>query len=197
MRRIAMFVPFPFALFLLACGGPDPVDENAVAPPEGMAGDEGAAGLAAPANAAAAEAARQAAIPAASGGLDWTYTAAERTALFGPPGSPAFSIQCQRQREGQSQLVFVRYLPPTGGSQGTLSFTGNGEAASIPIAAVTNPGGLGGQWRSAVPPDEHARDVAETFAGPGQVDVSISGLPSLVVPPSDIPRRVLADCLSG
>jgi hypothetical protein len=184
-------------LFLLACGRPDPVDENAAALPDGIAGDEAAIGLAAPANAAAAEAAQQAALPRASGGLGWAYNASERIALFGPPGSPAFSIQCQRQREGQSQLMFVRYLPPTGGSQGTLSFTGNGEAASIPIAAVTNPGGLGGQWRSAVPPDEHARDVAETFAGPGQVDVSISGLPSLVVPPSDIPRRVLADCLSG
>ena len=42
-----------------------------------------------------------------------------------------------------------------------------------------------------------ARDVAETFAGPGTVDVSISGIPSLVVPAGAEPRRVLSECLAG
>ena len=40
-------------------------------------------------------------------------------------------------------------------------------------------------------------DVAETFAGPGTVDVSISGLPSLVVPAGAEPRRILSECLAG
>jgi hypothetical protein len=182
---------------LIACGNNDPVDDNAIAPPDRLAGDEAAIGLASPANAAAAEAAQQAALPPSTGGLAWTYRAADRSALFGPPGTPAFSIQCQRQREGQSQLIFIRYLPPTSGAKATLSFTGNGQVASVPISGISDPGGVGGQWRATVAPDEHARDVAETFAGPGPVDVSVSGLPSLVVPPSAEPRRVLADCLRG
>lgn len=156
-----------------------------------------ATGLAAPANAAAAEAARQAALPSATGGLGWTYRDQDRAALFGPPGSPAFSIQCQKPREGEPQLIFVRHLPPTAGAKATLSFTGNGQAASLPVTAISNPGGVGGEWRAVVPPDEHARDVAETFAGPGAVQVSVSGTPPLVVAAAAEPRRVLAECLGG
>lgn len=185
--RKQMLTLFALALLLVACGNNDPVDDNATAPDE----------LAATANAAATQAAQQAPVPAASGGLGWTYRAADRTALFGPPGSPAFSIQCQRQREGQSQLIFIRYLPPTVQAQATLSFTGNGQAASVPIAGINDPSGLGGQWRATVAPDDSARDVAEAFAGPGPVDVSVSGLPSLVVPASAEPKRVLAECLRG
>lgn len=188
----------PFALLLLlACAKSDPVDDNAVALPDGIVGDASATGLAAPANAAAAEAVRQAALPPPGGGLGWTYRQQDNSALFGPPNSPAFSIQCQKPREGEPQLIFVRYLPPTSGVQGTLSFTGNGKAASVPIAAVTNPDGVGGQWRAAVSPNDSTRDIGEAFAGPGSVEVSITGTAPLVVPSSDEPRRVLADCRSG
>lgn len=159
-------------LLLLACGRQDTAADNAVAIPDELAGDV-----------------------AASVGLRWTYQAADRAALFGPPSSPAFSIQCNRQREGDNQLVFVRYLQPTDGGSGTLGFTGNGHVASVPIAAVTNPGGIGGQWRAAVSVGDIARDVAETFSGPAPVNVSITGLPALVVPASPEPRRVFAECL--
>ena len=185
------------ALLLLGCAKRDPVDDDAVGAPDEVVGDASATGLAAPANAAAAEAARQAALPVATGGLNWSYRAADQTALFGPPGTPAFSIQCDKAQGGSGRLIFVRYLPPTGGGNGTLSFTGNGKVASVPIAAVTNPNGLGGQWRAAVPVDDSVRDAAEAFAGPGTVNVSITGLPPLVVPAAAAPRRVFADCLSG
>ena len=160
-----MLSQLSLALLLLTCGGPDPVDEDAAAPAGDLVGDMAANGLAAPANAAAAEAVQQAAIPTAPGGLAWTYRQQDRAALFGPPGSPAFSIQCQKPREGEPQLIFVRHLPPARTGNATLSFTGNGQAASLPVSAVTNPGGVGGEWRAMVSPDEHARDVAETFAG--------------------------------
>ena len=188
----------PFALLLLiACAKADPVDDDAVSPPSILVGDASATGLAAPANAAVAEAVQQAAVPPASGGLAWSYRQQDQSALFGPPGSPAFSIQCQKPKEGEAQLIFVRFLPPSGGAQGTLSFTGNGKAASVPIAAVTNPDGVGGQWRAAAAPDDSTRDIGEAFAGPGSVEISITGTAPLVVPSSDVPRRVLAACLAG
>lgn len=190
-------MPLVLALFLLACGKGDPVDDDAVAPADAMLGDESATGLAAPANSSAAEAASQAALPTGSNALQWSYRAADRAATFGPHGTPAFTIRCQRQREGQSQLVFIRHMPPASGASATLSFTGNGQAASVPVTAITAPGGLGGHWQAVISPGDTARDVAETFAGPGQVDVSISGLPSLVVTAAAEPRRVLADCLRG
>jgi hypothetical protein len=196
MWRFAALFPFLGFLALLACGKQDPVDDNAVAPPPEL-GDTVAAGLAAPANAAAAEAMQQAALPSATGGLSWVYQPSDRAALFGPPGTPAFSIQCNKSREGDNQLVFVRYLPPTGGGNATLSFTGNGHAASVPIAAVTNPDGKGGQWRASVSVGDSARDVAETFGGPGSVNISLTGLSPLVTPSTSEPRRVFAECLNG
>jgi hypothetical protein len=197
MRKVVMLYPIQLAFLLLACGRPDPVDQDAVAPNGELVGDLVAEGLATPANAATAEAVQQSAVPPATGGLVWTYRQQDRAALFGPPGSPAFSIQCQKPREGERQLIFIRHLPPTRAGNATLSFTGNGQAASLPISAVINPGGVGGEWRAMVPPDEHARDVAEAFAGPGAVEVSVSGTAPLVVPSSPEPRRAFADCLAG
>lgn len=197
MWRFAALFPFLGFLALLACAKQDPVDDNAVAPPAEVGGDALASGLAAPANAAAAEAMQQAALPTATGGLRWAYQASDRSALFGPPGTPAFSIQCNKSRDGDNQLVFVRYLPPTVGGNATLSFTGNGHAASVPIAAVTNPDGKGGQWRASVSVGDNARDVAETFAGPGSVNISLTGLAPLVTPSTGEPRRVFAECLNG
>lgn len=192
-----MSTPFTLLLMLMACAKTDPVDDNAVAVPSVIVGDASATGLAAPANAAMAETVQNAALPVASGGLGWTYRAQDGSALFGPPETPAFSIQCQRPKEGEPQLVFVRYLPPTSGAQGTLSFTGNGKAASVPIAAVVNPDGVGGQWRAAASPNDSTRDIGEAFSGPGRVEISITGTAPLVVPSSDEPRRVLSACLGA
>jgi hypothetical protein len=197
MWRLLTLFPLLGFMSLLACEKQDPVDDNAVAPSDELVGDASAKGLAAPANAAASEAVEEAALPAATGGLRWSYQAADRAALFGPPGTPAFSIQCSKARDGNRQLLFVRYLPPTGGGNATLGFTGNGQAASVPIAAVISPDGRGGEWRASIPIGDNARDVAETFAGPGSVNVSLTGLAPLVVPASAEPRRVLADCLGS
>jgi len=196
MNKDAMIIPFTF-LMLLACAKNDPVDNDAITPADVLIGDASATGLAAPANAAMAEAVQQAALPPPSGGLTWSFRQQDNSALFGPPNSPAFSIQCQKPKEGEPQLIFVRYLPPTSGAQGTLSFTGNGKGASVPIAAVINPDGVGGQWRATAPPNDSMRDIAELFAGPGSVEVSVTGTAPLVVPPGDQPRRVLAACLAG
>ena len=197
MLKYLPLSPVLGAFILLACAKADPVADNAVAPTDELLGDASATGLAAPSNSAAAEAAQQAALPAASGGLGWTMDVANHAALFGPVGTPAFSIQCQKQREAPSQLVFIRYMTPTAGGNATMSFTGNGQAASVPISAIRNPDGVGGQWRAVISPGDTARDVSETFRGQGPVDVSISGMPSLIVPAAAEPRRVFADCLGG
>jgi len=197
MWRFSAWLPCFALIALLACAKRDPVDDNAIAPPDELVGDASATGLAAPANAAAAEAVQQAALPNPADGLRWTYRAADRIALFGPRATPAFSIRCSKQRESDNQLLFVRYLPPTMGGNATLSFTGNGQVASVPIAAVFNPDGRSGQWRATVSVGDSARDVAETFSGPGSVNISITGLAPLVVPATAEPRRIFADCLNA
>lgn len=197
MLKYLPLSPFVAAIILIGCAKTDPVADNAVAPPDELLGDTSASGLAAPANAAAAEAVQQAALPAATGGLAWTIDEANQSAIFGPEGTPAFSIQCQKQREGPNRLVFIRYMTPNASSSATLSFTGNGQAASVPISAVRNPNGLGGEWRAVIDAGDTARSVAGTFNGPGTVDVSISGIPSLVVQASAEPRRILSACLAS
>ena len=101
-----------------------------------MPGDVSATGLAAPANSSGrrSSSAGDPHFLAAMGGpvMD-VLGAANRAAMFGPAGTPAFSIQCQKQREGPNQLIFIRYMTPNAGGNTTLSFTGNGQAASVPI----------------------------------------------------------------
>jgi hypothetical protein len=179
----------------LACAQADPVADNMVAPPDDLlAGDE-TTPAAAPLDAAAAETAHQAAQPLARGGLSWSYRAQDRTALFGPPASPAFSIQCQAPREGEKQLIFIRHVPGPAGAKATLSFTGNGQAASVPVAAVADPVGPGGHWRAVISPEDSARDIAEAFAGTGAVEATIGGVPPLNLPADPAPRAALAECL--
>ncbi len=195
MRSIAISIVIPLAALAAGCAKTDPVDDNAVAPGVEIVGQ--VAANAATVNAGAAEAMRNAALPPASDPLGWTYSEPDRMAVFGPPSAPALTIQCQKPKEGETQLIFVRYIPPSTGAQATLSFTGNGKAASLPVSSVSNPGGLGGHWRAAVPPNDSARDVSEIFAGSGPVEVSVSGTPPLVITSTEEPRRVFADCLSG
>ena len=196
MLKYLPLSPFVGAFVLLACAKSDPVADNAVAPSDELLGDASATGLAAPGNSGAAEAAKQASLPQATGGMVWSLGDDGGSASFGPPGSPAFTVQCQRD-EG-ARIVFVRHgSGPGAGGKGTLSFTGNGQAASAPIAALPNPQGVGGQWRAVLDAGDTARDIAKAFDGAGPVNVSISGGPALVVPATAEPRRVLADCLKG
>ena len=88
MSKDAMIIPFTF-LMLLACAKNDPVDNDAITPADVLIGDASATGLAAPANAAMAEAVQQAALPPPSGGLTWSFRQQDNSALFGPPNSPA------------------------------------------------------------------------------------------------------------
>ena len=106
-------------------------------------------------------------------------------------------LMSERYKEGEAQLIFVRHIPPGTGNVATLSFTGNGQVASVPVSPVGNPGGLGGHWRAAVSPDDNARAVSETFDGVGPVEVSVSGTPPLILPATDAPRQILASCLQG
>jgi hypothetical protein len=176
------------AAFVLAACSSDPVDP-AVAPDENLAGDASADGLASPANAAAAEALQRAALPMANDGLVWTWDSAARSAYYGrAPSEPQLSIECRT-----GVLHITRHAPiedPTG----TLSFTGNGRAASVPVTAARSELGPGNFSTVALQPGDMTNAVARAFAGKGPVNVSLGGAPGLVTPPSDVPGRAFAAC---
>lgn len=195
MLKYLPLSPFVGAVMLVACSGSDPVADNAVAPPDEIVGDASATGLAAPANAAAAEAARQAAMPVPANGMMWSYRGPERTAFYGPPAAaPALSIQCRDAADGQKELVVTRGVTAPDGAKGTLSFTGAGSAASLPVRGISPQKGETA-WQAVVTSGDMARAVARTFKANGAVQVGVSGGASLSVPASPEARAVFADCL--
>ncbi|MDQ3144419.1 MAG: hypothetical protein M3Q57_06015 [Pseudomonadota bacterium] len=187
-----MKLTFPFAatLALLACGDGGPVSENATAPPDELIGDASATGLAAPENSGSAEAADRAAMPPMAAGMAWTLFDDGRTARFGPVGGePSLTLACDG-----GALVVTRHHPASRDAAATLSFTGGGHAGSLPVAAVPIAIGPGEAiWRGEARGDM-ARAIARPFSRPGQVEISLGGAPSLVVPTEPV-RGMLAGCV--
>lgn len=197
MIKVLPVLPFAAFLALLACDRSDPVAEEAVAPADNMVGDALADGLAAPANAAAAEREEQMATPAATDGMMWSYSSAERKAAYGPAAAdPALSIQCRDAADGKKELVFVRGARAPDGGSGTLSFTGNGTAASIPVRGVTQRAGQTA-WQAVVPAGDMARAVGRTFGSNGAVQVGVSQGAGLTVRGASEARTVFLDCLGS
>lgn len=187
MKIVSPLFLFPL-LMLAACSQPSPVANNLVAPVDEMVGDISAEGLTAPANAAAAERARREPIP--SDGMHWHWDAARKTAVFGPsPTAPAFSIACEA-----GKLAVRRVDGAPEGGQGTISFTGNGHAASMPARASGS--GLASSWLAEAPPSDMTRAVATVFAGRGPVEIALTGTAKLVTSGSAIPAKAFAACSS-
>lgn len=191
MSKFLPLFPFAAALSLLACQNEGPVADNLVTPPEGVVGDQSATGLAKPVNAAAAEAVDRAALPPTTAGMTWLLFNKDQAARFGPAGSePVLTFAC-----GRPGLVVTRHDNASPGANGTVSFTGSGHAASIPVSAVPTSVGPGqAEWQGRATGD-NARAIQRSFASTGQVEISIGGAPSLVVPADPAIRQLLSDCI--
>jgi hypothetical protein len=191
MLRALPILPFVAMIGLFACGsGRDPVDDAARATGEVPGGDASATGLAAPANSGAAEMAEQAAIPHADDGMRWALDGASARAAYGPAGASAtMAVECR-----SGTLIVERWGAGAGSGAGTLSFTGNGQASSLPARQVAGSTATDGRWAAATSNRDHARAVAKTFAGPAAVQVSVGELPPLSVRPAPEVRRVLGAC---
>ncbi|MDQ3077777.1 MAG: hypothetical protein M3Q83_02925 [Pseudomonadota bacterium] len=188
----SFLLPLAASLSLLACGDNGPVAANATAPPDDLIGDASATGLAAPENSGSAEAADRAAMPPMTAGMEWTLFDDGRTARYGPIGGEA-SLTLACEVGAAPRLTVTRHHPASKGAKATLSFTGGGHAGSLPVAAVPVPIGPGEAiWRGSASGDM-ARAIARPFSRPGQVQISLGGAPSLVVPAAPV-RAMLADC---
>ena len=182
--------PLFLMLTLAACGQSSPVAKNAVAPPDNLVGDLAANGLATPANAAASEVAQKEPLPVPSDGMHWHWDARNQTAVFGPSlAVRALTIAC----EGGKIAVRRIDAAPQGG-KGTISFTGNGHAASLPARAAGS--GFASSWLALAAPSDTTRAVARVFDGPAPVEIALTGTAKLVTRPSDIPGKAFAACSS-
>lgn len=184
-------------LVVAACGKTDPVAHNAASPPDNLVGDESASGLAGPANAAAAEAAQRGALPPPTDGLAWFGSADGLSAYYGAkPTEAQLTIACVRGGAAP-QIVITRHDPAPDASKATLSFTGAGHVASIPVASMLTPGGPGhAEWQGRAVGD-NAYAMERPFHVEGPVEVTLGGAPDLVVPASAPVRAVFAGCIGG
>jgi len=125
----------------------------------------------------------------AGAGLAWTWRAETQSALFGPdPSRPELSIACR------GGVLHITRHAPVENAEGTLSFTGNRSAASLPVVAARSQLGPGSLSTIALKPGDMTNAVARVFAGNGPVNITLGGAPSLVAPPSDVPGRAFAAC---
>jgi len=122
-------------------------------------------------------------------GLAWTWRVDTQSALFGPdPSRPELSIACR------GGVLHITRHAPVEHAKGTLSFTGNRSAASLPVVAARSRLGPGSQSTIALRPGDLTNAVERVFAGGGPVNVTLGGAPSLLTPPSDVPGRAFAAC---
>lgn len=196
MSRLLPLFPLAAALALLACQRDGPVSDDVTAPPDNLVGDASARGLAAPGNSAAAEAVDRAAMPPMSAGMAWFLSDDGRAASFGPPNSESMlTIACRA--DGGPGLTITRHHPASPGGKSTLSVTGGGHVASLPMATVPTTLGPGEAiWQGSASGDI-ARAIARPFSRPGQVELSLGGVPSVVVPATPQVSRLIADCLDN
>jgi hypothetical protein len=174
------------ALCLAACS-PDPVDPAVL--PDNQVDGSSTDVPAAPGNAAAAEAHKRASAPLAGDGMAWIWRAETSSALFGPGASePQLSIECR------GGVLHITRHAAIENAAGTLSFTGNGHAASLPVNALRSQLGPGSLSTTALKVGDMTNAVARVFEGNGPVQVSLGGAPSLVTPPSDVPGRAFDAC---
>jgi hypothetical protein len=195
MKQLLPLFPFVAALGLMACQGNDgPVASEEAIPPDNVVGDQSASGLAAPANAAAAEAASRAAVPIAQDDIAWSSARGPDSADYGPVGAtPMLSFACQGSGSARHLLV-TRLHPAHPGKTATLSFTGGGHASSVPMHAVAKPGQPGdSEWQGEARGDMQ-RAVARAFASEGLVNVTLGGAPALAVPASPVVQAFFKRC---
>jgi hypothetical protein len=92
MRIVSLLSGLAFAVSLGGCNHSSPIANDAVALPDNSVGDAPAAGLAAPANAAAAEAVVRASLPLPNDGMAWSWDGQEGVAEYGA-GPPAARVR--------------------------------------------------------------------------------------------------------
>lgn len=191
MSKLLPLLPFIAALSLLACQDNGPVSPDATAPPEGTVGNAADGDVSIPLNRAAAEAGDRAALPQLSAGMAWTLAADGRSVRFGPQSSGAMlTFAC-----APDGLLVTRHHPASPGATATLSFTGGGEATSLPMKAVqASAGEL--HWRGSADGDG-ARAIQRPFARGGLIEITLGGAPSLVVPAAPEVLRLFRNCAGG
>lgn len=109
---------------------------------------------------------------------------------FGLPGqAPLLSLLCSRDTTGAALVRLIRVTRADEGAQALMALIGNGRIARLPVDATT--AGEAGTWEGMVPAIDPRLDV---FTGSREIEATLPGGGTLLLPASGEPSRLLAAC---
>lgn len=168
------------ALTLVACARTEPIPDDAldnVEPPAPIVFDDDEASSA----------------PQLTPGMRWERDEAANAALYGGDrASPALSIRCD---EDDGALELTRYFPTVPSGAGTMTLTGGGAIASVPVSAEQNDGRPGGRLTATLDMGDLAASVGEVFRSGAVINVSVTGAEPVVLMGGPEVAMILDACL--
>ncbi|WP_265569871.1 hypothetical protein [Sphingomicrobium nitratireducens] len=174
-------LPLIAALLLAGCARTEPITDNVVEKADVPA-------------ALPAEDAEREALPLTPG-MRWEIDEPANAALYGADRASAqLMLRCDEDG-GEKALVVSRFLPTVPSGAGTLTLTGNGAIASVPVVAEANEGRPGGRLSATLDPGALAQSIGAVFRGPDPVNVSTTGAEPLVLTGGPEVGMVLDNCL--
>jgi len=109
---------------------------------------------------------------------------------FGVPGqTPLLSLVCSRDPSGPAVVRLVRVTRAEAGAQALLALIGKGRFARLPLNALI--AGEAGTWEGRLLADDPRLDVLK---GRSEIEATLPGGGTLMLPASTEPGRMLADC---
>jgi hypothetical protein len=174
-RRLSCFAVFSLSLTLAACGGSEPsgkaqrisLDDARHVAPEPLLS------------------------PDTKGGT-WTVAANGRSIDFGVEGQPPFLTIACALRETPVQIRLIRHVVARPGEKALFPVIGNGMISRFKIDAALAEGEW--RWEAALPATEPSLDV---FNGPRELEATLPGGGSLIIPGSRIPGEFVSWCRAG
>ena len=169
------------ALGLAACARTEPIPEDAlddVAPPDPVAVEQDAADAA----------------PELTPGMRWEIDEAANAALYGGDrASPALSVRCDE--DDDNSLVLARFFPTVPSGAGTMTLSGNGAVASVPVSAEANEGRPGGRLTATLDAGTLSASVANVLRGAGAINVTVTGADPIILMGGPEVESILSACL--
>jgi hypothetical protein len=125
-------------------------------------------------------------------GAGWSVTASAQAIEFGRPGKPPLLTLACDLRTTPAQLRIVRHIVARPGEKALLPVIGNGTISRFLVDAALADGEW--RWQGALPASDPSLDV---FTGPRELEATLPGGGSLLIPGSRIPGEFVNWCRAG
>lgn len=125
-------------------------------------------------------------------GALWAPGEGEARILYGKPGeAPLMTLACEDGGDGQ-RIHITRFAAADPRAKAILALIGNGHVVRLDVDATWN--GRAWLWEGYAAADDPQMEV---LTGPRRVEATIAGAGSLMLNPSQQPRRLIEGCLAG